>query len=185
MCAPIAHANSPILVDAKGHAIGYFVNQSGICKDATTTPVYSFDGYLACFLDTGKADYSLQPPGTFGLWQGGFFTTPDCSGFDTQWATQVAGPLGGGYIVSTSQGLMGATGAIEQIESISGIWDPQSGSCVPISPAANYFAVLLLPATTIEHYLNPSPYLPPLTVQSLPATALEDVIFFDSMDVEY
>jgi len=91
----------------------------------------------------------------------------------------------GGYVVATSQGLMVATGGVEGTESISAIWDPQSGSCVSVSPPANYFAVLLLPSTTFEHYLNPSPYRPPLTVQMLPDTALDDVIFFDSMDVEY
>ena len=62
----LTYSNSQIVVDAAGHAVGYWVDQSGICNSASTLPVYSFNGYLACFLDTGKADYSPQPPGTFG-----------------------------------------------------------------------------------------------------------------------
>jgi len=182
-----AHANSQIVVDAAGHAVGYWVDQSGICNDVSTMPVYSFDGYLACFLDTGEADFLLQPPGTFGPFQGGLFSTPDCSG--SQYATQVAGPEGGGYVVATSQGLMVAlmTG-VNMTPVVSSIWvgSPESGSCTSVSPIQYSAAVLLFPFDYLSrHPFNPSPYLPPLTVQSLPNTALLDVIFFDSLDVEY
>jgi len=184
----IARANSQIVVDASGHAVGYWASQSGICNDVSTLPVYSFNGYLACFLDTGLADYTLRPPGTFGPWEGGFFNTPDCSGSLAQYATQVAGPTEGGYVVATSQGLMGADiNAPNMTPVISSIWNgaPGSGSCMSISNPIQYTAaVLLFPIGSLGAF-NPAPYRPPLTVVSLPNTALLDVIFFDTLDVEY
>ena len=186
----LSYADSPMLVDAAGRAVGYLVDDPGICNSASTRPVYSFNGYLACFLDTGKADYSLQPPGTFGPWQGGFFTTTDCSGEFTQYATQAAGQTLGGYVVATSQGLMGGESPedadiMDPFISSTWVGDPSDGTCVEYPMPIHYTtASLLFPAWRLEAF-NLSPYLPPFTVQSLPNIALLDVIFFDSLDVEY
>jgi hypothetical protein len=189
LCTAIAHANSQMAVDAAGRVVGYWVSQSGICNDASTMPVYNPEGYLACFMDTGFIDSSLQPPGTFGTWEGGFFSTPDCSGLFTQYATQVAGQTEGGYVVASSQGLMFAEiGAPNMTPVISSMWvgAPESGSCVPISPPIQYpAAVLLFPSPRNGSPFNPSPYRPPFSVESLPNTAVFDVIFFDSLDAEY
>lgn len=188
-CNAGAFADSPVVVDAAGHVVGYFVDQPGICNDPSTMPVYSFGGYLACFLTNGKADSSLQPPGTFGPFQAGYFSSPDCSGFDVQYAVQNAGQTQGGYVVSTSQGLMFAEiPAPIFLPTISAMWvgSPESGSCQAISPPILVSAALLFFVDRAYGILfNRAPYIPPLSVQTLPNTSLLDVIFFDPMDVEY
>lgn len=191
LCTGNALADSPIVVDAAGHTVGYFVSQSGICNDATTIPVYSFDGYLACFLTTGKADFYLQPPGTFGPWQAGYFNAPGCASpyGKYEYALQVAGPTHGGYVVSTSEGLMYSSVDAPLLNlPIVSMWvgSPESGFCETVSPPLQTPMVPLFGVDQTFGYLfNRSPYRPPFSVQMLPNTSLMDVVFFDSMDVEY
>lgn len=182
-----AHANSPIVVDANGHAVGY-LSDSDMCPTGDAVAVYSKNSYLACFSFGASSAYALispyiLPPGDasiVGPVQGTrlYYSTTDCSG------QAYVGSYTGGFVLSTPIGILAA-------RFVPGEYQPYfsvqyaSPTCSPDNSNSSYFLMPVDPATPQLTSFNPSPYKAPLMVEVLPDSVLDDVIFFDSFDESY
>jgi hypothetical protein len=181
-----AQANSPILVDGAGRAIGYVLGSDYCTAGPGAVAVISKTGYLTCVnVDYGEIDFGIIPPGGAGL-DGGYFLTTDCSG-----ALYAAGnnpaysggmefrSSGGYYLVMVPPGSLPSSRMIGSHQIARSSCDtfggsPQSMDTIPMFPADS--AVTGISAV---------PYRAPLSIQVLPDSSLEDVIFFDGNEFLY
>jgi len=172
-------ADSPIVLDSAGHAVGYLTSSS-YCSSSTNVAVYTAQSYFACLIgSTGKVATGISPPGSQEiLWPD--FVTIDCTG------QPLAATSATGFVVAVpSIGLLAADIAdAAQLRSIGSMLLAPS-NCQKSAPSFRTDTVQLKTARSLATGINPSAYVPPFSVRVLPDDVLGDVIFFDQFEQSY
>jgi hypothetical protein len=172
--------NEPILVDAAGRGIGYFVGIGpSICAFNYDYAVISKTGYLACITSSpAESDQAIYPPGlNSGINNTAYFLTSNCSG---QEYLQVNGDANGGYVImdSNQQLVMVLTGV-----SSTGTKFPNSkgfaGNCMSLFEAGSIDGTPALHNDPVVTGIFVGPYKTPLTIQVTSDGILNDEIYFD------
>ncbi len=183
--ANAASANSPMLVDKAGRAIGYFLGSTQFCQSGNIEPVISAQGYIACLdTDTGRIDTQVRTPtsGVAVIAQT-YFLAVDCSGAPYLSASADEQFYGGEVVATYHLGLMYLpSSAASQSLVMGGVGAPGVCGGGGSSPLA---VIAALSNEFSATGFSSVPYSPPLNVAVLPDSALLDEIFFDHFDDSY
>lgn len=181
-----AAADSPIVVDGDGRAIGYLLGNDVYCNDnAGDIAVISKSGYFACITRQGQIDIAIFPPGASDLIFGLYYLTADCSGVPF-FASSSGEGFTGAFVLETPIGLYMSTlgtqsSSVPLVSILEGF-----RTCKPASSLPSIFQAI--PALVSDHLLSglsDVPYRGPPSVLVLPDSALDDVIFFDGFEPGY
>lgn len=173
-----ASAASPMLVDAAGHAIGYYVGSAG-CASAGDFSVYSRQNYLACFEPAGTMASSVvvpsQPVATSGI----YYVSIDCTG--QTYANTMESTTGGFAFLAATSGAASiyiVPPGASSFAYYNSYWD--GGTCLEFPPGNQAWLTPIEPNVPELSGFSRVPYIAPLSIQVLPDSALDDVIFFDT-----
>ena len=182
--APMAtsRANSLMLVDGSGRAVGYLLGSDTCSTNGYGYEVVSKFGYYACIAPNGPISVGLLPLGmsSFVLYEQRY-ESANCTG-----QPQVCsnGNMYGGFVVRTDgQLVMVAPGTIGPYVSTSSE-GPQASCSVFPSPQMAYCVPAVANNPAISG-LASARYKEPFHAAALPDAALDDVIFFDEFDFVY
>jgi hypothetical protein len=180
--ATFASANSPMLVDSSGKAVGYFLGQT-LCSGGDT--VITSQGYVAC-IDTQTGFVGSWPPDLTSdvvIEPYILYESSDCSG--TVWfSTGNSASFSGGEVIYAPNG---GLYYLANMTSLTIVPASSGGPLVTCSPGVS------TPIEAIPAQLNVAaitgissvPYSPPFSIRVLPDSSLTDEIFFDQFDSEY
>jgi hypothetical protein len=179
-----AYADSPMVIDHAGRAIGYFEGNN--CSNGALQ-VFSRTGYYACVDATfGTYESEIGPIGQTYAVFGYLYLTSDCSG---QGYVMSSAPMGDGNPFTGGFVLGVGTGALYTPNDGSlsfGFFTPIASNskgteCDAFDFNAIFIAMPAFPNDPAVTGLSTTHYAAPFHFDVLPDSALDDVIFFDGM----
>ncbi len=178
--------SSPVLVDSKGHVIGYIEGTCSTGSDPAPTFIVSRTGYYGCFnIGTGQLTNSISPIG-FGSSQlvyASGYTSSDCSGQALAYLNGYDTPYYGGFVLyeGPKGGLIYAdAGSVSEPIDINS--NSVGGSACSTFSGATDPAIPALRNDINVTGISSSHYVGPFRVQVVPDAALWDLIFFDGFE---
>jgi hypothetical protein len=183
IASSVAHANSPMVVDGAGRVLGYSWGDSR-CYSGSLG-VLSKTNYFACYRPNGIMDNSLMPIGaTSNPVNGGlYYTATDCTSPPMVNVESVM-VEGGFAFLNNYAGQFMAPPARKPYTTTAMAWTA-TGPCTTTSSPYTAVFMNVDPSVLAVTGFSLSPNQSPLTVQILPDTAIDDVIFFDGFDGAY
>ncbi len=178
-------ANSPMLADSSGRAIGYFLGNIEYCS-GDDGAVLTAQNYIACVrVGNGKIETGVRPFANSPTMIGNepFYISNDCSGQAFVTASNSVSFAGGEVIATNFLGVqylpLGATSQslVMNTAGASGMCSGAGTASLPV--------IAIQPNALSITGLSSVPYAPPLSVRVLPDSALLDEIFFDMFDDSY
>jgi hypothetical protein len=175
------YADSPMLVDGAGRAMGYALGGGGC--------IISRTNYYTCIDTNGRIVNAFGLPSGGGVQGDSFFLTPDCTGATyTQLMNATSGS--GGFVLETKVGLsyspVGTTAQLQLgIQSSEILSDPTNYCYAPTTSDGSTTFFAMSSNDTAVTGLSSVPYASPLSIRVLPDSALNDEIFFDGFEVGY
>ena len=183
----MASANSLIVFDAAGHAIGYY---QGTCNNSDADwKVYSLSGYFACVeVTTGTLDSSIELPGGAGttVSESGF-SESECVGARYAFSDNTGvGAFYGGFVLAGLHDRAAYTKNDGQLAVLQNLYSdeiPLGSACATFSnpPIAEFALPVFDNDSSVTGFSNVA-YKAPLRIQPASDTSLSDVIFFDSFE---
>jgi len=181
----IANANTPIVVDGAGRAIGYLYGDGTAYCYSGGYAVISRTVYFACINTNGYLDGGIRAPGAQidgVFWN---FLSMDCTGAPY---LDLAGSLDGGPELATGGVVSTLHAGIAMVlkgqvpSNFTAFSADSTSGCSSAPGGFNLWAVPVIPNDPGISAIFDGPYKPPLSVQVLDESVLYDEIYFNSFE---